>query len=542
MNRNLVSGVLALLLLLAACGSSTDTSTDDWVNDTADSDRSGSTATTWATTTDNTMAAETPGDEASPAVGRDSDGRTTDGVVEAEDAYDDVEFQEEDPNPAVDPIRDNLSTFALDVDTGSYTIGQRFLDDGFLPTPDTVRVEEYVNALDYHYPAPERDDDFAIHLMGGNTPFVDSREAALLQIGIQAYDVSDDERPPANLTFVIDVSGSMSQDNKLETVKEALTVLVDNLENDDQVAIVAYDTRADVILEPTSVRDADEIIRAIERLRTGGSTNAEAGLVLGYQLAEEAFDRRAINRVILASDGVANVGATGPDAILESISEAAGDGINLVTVGVGMGTYNDVLLEQLADNGDGFYAYVNSFDEIRDLFVDDLTGTLYTVAKDARVQVDFNADAVLSYRLLGYENREIADRDFRNDEVDAGEIGAGHSVTAIYEVILTDDASRRDEIATVSLRWLNPRSERATEMSASIDVGDLVGDFDEAPRAFKAATTVATFAEALRESRFGRDIDLGDLVDLADDVARELDDAAFDDFSDMVYDASRLDR
>lgn len=542
MNIKAIAWLLGLMLVVSACAG--DSSDEDWT-------------TTKQTDTTNAAAERVEDDRTESTVAGLSDessddsadaewvtGQTAAPREEETQVTDvpDAEFRAEDPNPAIDPIRDSLSTFALDVDTGSYTIGQRYVSDGFLPDPDSVRTEEYVNALNYHYPQPDRSEDFAIYLMGAPAPLVDDADTYLLQVGIQAYDVSDRRRPPANLTFVIDVSGSMSQDNKLETVKDALVTMVDNLEVDDQVAIVAYDTRANVILEPTSVRDADVIIDAIDDLRTGGSTNAEAGLVLGYELAEESYDRNAINRVIFASDGVANVGDTSPEGILGSIAEAAGDGITMVAVGVGMGDYNDFLLEQIADNGDGFYAYVDGYDEIRELFVDDLTGTLLTVAKDAKAQVDFNPDAVLSYRLLGYENRDIADRDFRNDETDAGEIGAGHSVTAIYEVVLTRDATSRDELATVSLRWLDPDNDRASEIAQRIDVADLERSFEDAPLAFKTATTVALYAEVLRNSTFARGLSLRDLVELADDVARQADDRDFDEFADFVYDASRLGR
>ena len=537
MNRKLLAGVLAAALILGACASTSGTKTTAWGTEprSGPTDTQSRSSDPWVT--DPSDARVTP-DAVDSAVGVYSDERAA--STSSPDLYGNVGFVGESPNPDTDPLRDGFSTFALDVDTGSYSIGKRFVEDGYLPDPDSVRTEEYVNALDYHYPQPGRGDDFAIHLMGGVTPFVADPDTYLFQVGLQAFDVEDEDRPHANLTFVIDVSGSMSNDNKLDIVKDALVELVDNLGADDQVGIVAYDNYAEVILEPTSVRYTDEIVRAIERLYPGGSTNAEAGLVAGYELAEAAFDRNAINRVILASDGVANVGETDPNGILASISEAARDGINLVTVGVGMGEYNDYLLEQLADNGDGFYAYVNSYDEIRELFVTDLTGTLYTVAKDAKVQVEFNPDAVLSYRLLGYENRAIADDDFRNDAVDAGEIGAGHAVTAIYEIVLTEEASRRDEVATVTMRWLNPNSNQAIELDGRFTVGDLNDDFDRAPKAFKAATTVAAYAELLRESRFGRAIDWGHLVEVVDDVARDLRDSDFDDFSDLVYDAYRI--
>ncbi|MDH5504556.1 MAG: von Willebrand factor type A domain-containing protein [Acidimicrobiia bacterium] len=536
MTQRLPAGALALLLLVAGCASASDetrqrSATTAWPTApggiTENPERS--TRTTWATDdlangTEATLGRRAA--EASPPSVAESIGS--------------VEFVQEETNPAIDPLRDGQSTFALDVDTGSYTIGKRFVEDGYLPDRASVRTEEYVNALNYHYPQPRTGDDFAIHLMGGVTPFVAEPDTFLFQVGVQAFDVDDEDRPGANLTFVIDVSGSMSNDNKLDIVKEALVELVQNLEPSDQVAIVAYDDRAEVILDSTSVDNSDLIIRAIDRLYPGGSTNAEAGLVAGYRLAEDAYDRNAINRVILASDGVANVGETDPDGILASIAEAAGDGINLVTVGVGMGEYNDYLLEQLADNGDGFYAYVDSFDEIRRLFVTDLTGTLYTVAKDAKVQVEFNPDAVLSYRLLGYENRAIDDEDFRNDAVDAGEIGAGHAATAIYEIVLTEDARPRDELATVALRWLNPNTSRAVEMAERFTVGDLSDDFERAPKAFRAATTVAAYAEVLRESSFARGVDWSLLVEVADDVARDLRDEQFSDFSDLVYNAYRI--
>lgn len=536
MNRKLLTGALALLFLVGACASET-TSDTTWPT-SPDSDRitdRGGPAPdpTWATSESQTAGAGRP----DTSLGRVADPRDRES---GSDVVGSAGFVEETPNPAVDPIRDGLSTFALDVDTGSYTIGKHFLKEGQLPDPASVRTEEYVNALDYHYPRPGSGDDFAIHLMGGVTPFVVGAETYLFQVGIQAFEVDDRDRPAANLTFVIDVSGSMSQDDKLETVKQALVELVENLEPFDQVAIVAYESRAEVILEPTSIRNLDDIVRAIERLQPGGNTNAEAGLVAGYELAEAAYERDVINRVILASDGVANVGSTDPDGILASIAEAAGDGINLVTVGVGMGEYNDYLLEQLADRGDGFYAYVNSYDEIRDLFVTGLTGTLYTVASDAKVQVEFNPDSVLSYRLLGYENRAIADKDFRDDTVDAGEIGAGHAATAIYEIVLVPRAGRRDEIARVTMRWLDPQTGRASEVSRSVSVGSLNSDFDSAPKAFRAATTVAAFAEALRGSPFGRHIDWSQLVEVADDVARDLRDESFDEFSDLIYDAYRL--
>ena len=460
-------------------------------------------------------------------------------AAEPEEVYDTIEFREYGVNPRVDAREDNLSTFAMDVDTGSYAIARRFISDGVLPSPDTVRVEEYVNALDYHYPGP--DEGFAIHLMAGESPFAD-RDRTFLQVGLQAARVDAADRPPANLTFVIDVSGSMDREDRLETVKDALGILVDELRPSDQVGIVVYGTYAEVILEPTAVEDAELIMRAIDRLEPSGSTNAEAGLELGYRLANDAYSSRAINRVILASDGVANVGATTADGILRTIEDHARRGIHLVTVGFGMGNYNDVLMEQLADQGDGFYAYVDTLDEAERIFNEELTGTLLTVAKDAKVQVSFNPSVVEEYRLVGYENRDIADEDFRNDRVDAGEVGAGHSVTAIYELALDPDARSNEQIASVSLRWLDPESDRVVEISETIDVGDVADRFEDTPNAFQVGTTVAALGELLKDTRYADHIDWRDLVEIADDLARQFDDDHVDEFADLVYDASRLAR
>jgi Ca-activated chloride channel family protein len=309
---------------------------------------------------------------------------------------------------------------------------------------------------------------------------------------------------------VIDVSGSMDQENRLGAVKEALTKLVENLRPTDKVGIVVYGSRGEVILEPTLVSEGQTILSAIRRLSPNGSTNAEEGLQLGYQMASEAFLVGGINRVILCSDGVANVGNTGPDKILESIREHASQGIQLTTVGFGMGNYNDVLMEQLADDGDGFYAYVDTQEEAEKLFVNDLTGTLQAIAMDAKVQVEFNPEVVTRFRLIGYENRALEDDDFRDDTVDAGEIGAGHSVTALYEVKLEDNAE--GNMATVFLRWQDPDTQEVIEISRSIRSSDLSTSFSETSRTFKLAVLVAEFAEILRESYWAQEYTLHDLV------------------------------
>ena len=431
--------------------------------------------------------------------------------------YDGVTFEDPGTNPFVDPDEDRESTFGLDVDTASYTVARRFLADGNLPEPASVRVEEYVNFFDQDYAAPD-DEAFAIHADGGPSPFIPSDEI-LLRVGIQARDTDERSRPDASLTFVIDVSGSMAREDRLELVKRSLELLVEGLGRGDTVAIVVYGSDARVVLGPTPARDGGQILDAIAQLRPEGSTNAEAGLRLGYEVAREAFLEGGINRVVLASDGVANVGATDPAAILERIREDAEAGIQLVSVGFGMGNFNDALLERLADDGDGFYAYVDTLDEAQRLFVDDLTGTLLTVALDARVQVEFDPDAVEAYRLVGFENRAIDDDEFRDDDVDAGAIGAGHSVTALYALRLSGEGSFDDRIGTVSLRWDDPLSRRSTELASDIRVSDLASSFEGTAPTFRLAAIVAATAERFRGSPWGEAYDLGDVLEVAEHSA-----------------------
>jgi len=427
--------------------------------------------------------------------------------------YDGVTFQDPGVNPYVDPSEDKTSTFGLDVDTASYTIAQRFIADGNLPDPASIRVEEWVNAFDQGYPRPD-DATFAIVADGGPTPFTHPDEV-LLRIGLQARDVRDRERQQAALTFVIDTSGSMEREGRLELVKDALARLVDGLDGDDTVAIVTFGNDGRILLDPTPVSNRREIIDAIGSLRPGGSTNLEAGLRLGYELARSALTENGIDRVVLASDGVANVGLTDPDQILDAIRRDAAAGIELVSVGVGMGNFNDALLERLADQGDGFYAYVNGQDEARRLFTEDLTGTLQAVALDARAQVEFDPEVVAAYRLLGYENRAIDDRDFTDDSVNAGAIGAGHTVTALYAVQLRGDVGPRTRLATVRLRWTDPDRGGADEASHDVRGSDLARSFRSGDPFFRFDAVVAATAELLRGSPWSADARIRDVAEIA---------------------------
>jgi len=443
---------------------------------------------------------------------------STGGTVEPNDRpYGDMFFQGYGTNPFVDTEDDPLSTFAVDVDTASYELARGYLRRGHLPPADAVRVEEFVNSFDYGDPPPRRR-DFAVVAEGAPSPFAATARTYLVRFALKGREVAASHRRPAVLTFVVDVSGSMNRENRLGLVKRSLGLLVDELDAGDAVGLVVYGSRGQVLLAPTG--DYERVLAAIDRLRPGGSTNAEEGLALGYETARRHFRDGAINRVILCSDGVANVGATGPDTILRRIAEEAAAGIELTAVGFGMGNYNDVLMEQLADRGDGNYAYVDDVETARRVFVENLTGTLQTIAADAKVQVEFDPGQVQSYRLLGYENRDVADRDFRNDAVDAGEIGAGHQVTALYEVKLREGAPQRGDLATLRLRYRSRESGRIVEDAAGLGRQDLARSWSEAPRGLRVAAVVAEFAERLRGSYWARGTSLRELAAAARDVGR----------------------
>ena len=421
------------------------------------------------------------------------------------EAYHDMYFKGAGTNPFLDTEDDHLSTFAMDVDTGSYSVTRRYLTDGYLPPPEAVRVEEFVNTFDYNYDPPT-EDAFAIHIDGALSKFGEGKRLQLLRIGLQGRVIPAEHRKDAILTFVIDVSGSMDMENRLGLVKKALTLLVDQLRPTDKVGIVVYGSHGRLVLSHTGIEQRSTILSAINALRPGGSTNAEEGLRIGYDLAWRNASVNHINRVILCSDGVANVGNTGPDEILKEIRTYVNKGITLSTVGFGMGNYNDVLMERLADTGDGSYAYVDTLTEAKRIFVKNLTGTLQLIAKDAKIQVDFNPEVVSRFRLLGYENRRLNHEQFRDDTADAGEVGSSHQITALYEVKLNPDAIGK--LATVSIRYADPDNHRVSE---DISVSQLHESFDAAPATFRLAAGVAEFAEILRESYWAKDGSL-DLV------------------------------
>ncbi|MCE2462384.1 MAG: von Willebrand factor type A domain-containing protein [Dehalococcoidia bacterium] len=440
---------------------------------------------------------------------------STGGTDTVNDApYDATFFKHYGVNPFIDTEDDHLSTFAMDVDTASYTVMRRIIQDGYLPDPEAVRVEEFVNFFEHGY-EPPKDDVFSIHIEGSPSPF-GGNSHWLMRVGLQGHVIAAEERKDASLIFVIDVSGSMAREDRLGLVKRSLGLLVDELRPMDQVGIVVYGSQGRVLLEPTSGANKEAIMEAVNALSPDGATNAAEGLVLGYKMAVKEVQSERITRVILLSDGVANVGNTGSGSILNLIKGYVEEGVTLSTVGFGMGNYNDILMEQLANDGNGTYAYVDTLSEARRIFVENLTGTLQVIALDSKIQVDFNPEVVSRYRLLGYENRRVADQDFRNDAVDAGEVGAGHSVTALYELKLHEGES--GSLATVFIRYQDPDTREVTELSRNFDRTQLRQRFEDSSPRFQLAAAVAEYAEILRESYWAQGGSLEDVLTVAERV------------------------
>ncbi len=425
------------------------------------------------------------------------------------------EYTDHGINPFTLVEDDALSTFSIDVDTASYTMSRRRLQEGRLPEWEGVRAEEFINYFDYQYKQPDSS-PFAVHMEAMPEPFKQGRH--ILRVGLQARAYQPENRPPLHLTFLVDVSGSMAARDKLGLAKTSMHTLVDNLGPRDTVALATYAGRVARVLEPTEGSERAVIHRAIDALRSGGSTAMSSGIDLAYEMANESFEEGAENRVVILSDGDANVGASSWPAMLSQIKGYADRGITLSTIGFGQGNYRDSLMEQLANKGDGNNFYVDSQSESDRVFGENIAGTMLTVARDTKVQVEFNPAAVSSYRLIGYENRALADRDFRNDRVDAGEVGSGHSVTALYEVILGD--SPQDRLATVRVRWEEPGADKdATEQEFPFLSEMLASSVAEASPNTRVAYGAATLAEVLRQSPHAAEVRLDELVSLVDEAA-----------------------
>jgi Ca-activated chloride channel family protein len=426
------------------------------------------------------------------------------------------EYTDAGVNPMTLVTKDALSTFSIDVDTASYSIMRKKILGGELPAWEGVRAEEFVNYFDYDY-TPPRVDPFTVSMEAMPDPFRAGHH--ILRVGVQGKEVSEAERPDVHLVFLVDTSGSMSSQDKLPLAQRSLHLLVDRLRETDTVALCTYAGNVAKILDPTPASDRQKIHRAIQALSSGGSTAMSSGIDLAYGLADAGFEKGAENRVIILSDGDANVGTASWEDMLAQIKGYADKGITLTTVGFGVGNYRDTLMEQLANNGDGTNVYIDDPTQAERVFVDQVSGTLVTIARDVKIQVEMNPESVESYRLIGYENRDIADRDFRNDRVDAGEVGSGHNVTALYDVVLKDGYSR--QLATVRLRYEKPGADgTAAEKSWKFEDTALAETPELASRATRIAYTAGTFAEVLRHSQYADGISLTALEKFARASAR----------------------
>ncbi|WP_249347799.1 vWA domain-containing protein [Corallococcus exiguus] len=402
-------------------------------------------------------------------------------------------FETYKANAFTETAKDNLSTFAADVDTASYSMARRYLQQGQLPPTHAVRVEEFVNYFKYRYTPPD-EGAFTVHLEGAPSPFNARRQ--FLRVGVQGKVVSRSQRKPAHLVFLVDTSGSMASSDKLPLAIESIKVAVKNLNENDTVALVTYAGSTRDVLAPTPATDVKKIHAALDTLVAGGGTAMGSGMETAYKHAVKKAAGGVVSRVVVLTDGDANIGPNlTPKAMLASIEKYVAEGVTLTTVGFGMGNYHDNLMEQLADKGNGNSFYVDSMKEARKVFETQLTGTLEVIAKDVKFQVEFNPKAVSRYRLMGYENRDIADKDFRDDKVDAGEIGAGHTVTALYEVELTGEAQ---DVATVRIRAKAPNGTEAKEQAFPLTRANLKPSMEAASSDFRFAVAVAATADILR--------------------------------------------
>ena len=429
---------------------------------------------------------------------------------EVRDQFEDVEL-----NGVKVVAEEPVSTFSADVDTASYAVIRNYLNSGALPPRDAVRPEEMINYFDYTYRLPEtRERPFEPNITVMQTPW--NAGTQLVHIGIQGFDVPRAERPAANLVLLLDVSGSMDDPKKLPLLKNALRLMIDQLTGDDTVSIVVYAGAAGTVLEPTPGDQKARILGALDSLSAGGSTAGGEGIRLAYQLAEQTFNPDGINRVILATDGDFNVGITDPEQLEDFVARKRESGVTLTVLGFGQGNYNDALMQKLAQSGNGNAAYIDTLNEARKVLVNEMAGTLFTIAGDVKFQIEFNPQRVAEYRLIGYETRLLNREDFNNDAVDAGDIGSGHRVTAIYEIVPVGSEARLTEplryqtdgvppphaaggeIAFLKVRYKLPGEETSKLIERPITDRDVVGDVARAPEDVRFGVSVAAFAQVLR--------------------------------------------
>lgn len=404
-------------------------------------------------------------------------------------------------NGVVKTSKQTTSTFAADVDTGSYTFARGTINAGQTPQAMAVRPEEFVNYFKYGYIKPSKG-DFSVHLEAAPSPFASGKNHYVMQVGVQGKTLTAKTRKPVHLTFLVDVSGSMSASNKLPLAKNALKILLKSLKKTDTVALATYASGSKIVLQPTSATQSSKIISALDKLTPGGSTAMSNGLNNAYKLALSNFKRNHVNRVIVLSDGDANLGPRNHTEILKVIGKYVKEGVTLSTIGLGRGNYKDRNMEQLANKGNGNYYYIDTPAEARKIFESQIDGTLQVIAKDMKIQVQFNPKQVKSFRLIGYENRAMKNEDFRKDEVDAGELGAGHQVTALYEI--ETYGAPQGQVATVRLRHKQPDGYKAKESMFRLMPAGVHTKIGHASKDFQFATAVAAYAEILRGSPYAK--------------------------------------
>jgi Ca-activated chloride channel homolog len=437
-------------------------------------------------------------------------------------------------NPFVAVKTSPLSTFSIDVDTASYSKTRLFLTEhNQLPPPDAVRIEELVNYFVYHYAPPTNEHPFAVHAEVAQCPWTPAHR--LVRIGIKGKELPQQQRPRSNLVFLLDVSGSMDQPNKLPLLKRGMKMLIEALGENDRVAIAVYAGAAGLVLPPTNGSDKRAILGALEQLEAGGSTNGGEGIQLAYRLALDNFISGGTNRVILCTDGDFNVGTTSTSDLIRLVQEHARQNVFLSVLGFGMGNHNDAMLEQISDKGNGNYAFIDTDNEARKVLVEQMSATLVTIAKDVKIQVEFNPVQVAAYRLIGYENRMLAAEDFKDDKKDAGDIGAGHTVTALYEVVpvgaeggtpvatvdplryqgeqTPNDTAASGELLTLKLRYKQPEASESQQLAFALTDGGQT--FATASPDFRFAAAVAAFGMLLRDSQFKGDASYDTVLDLA---------------------------
>ncbi|MBO0141622.1 VWA domain-containing protein [Agrobacterium sp. Ap1] len=439
-------------------------------------------------------------------------------------------FANADLNPVKSVATDPVSTFSVDVDTASYSLVRRALMQGRLPDPDSVRVEEMVNYFPYEWPRPQSaDTPFRTTVTVTPTPW--NAGTQLMSVAIKGYDIAPSSAPPANLVFLIDVSGSMNAPDKLPLLKSAFRLLLGKLRPEDKVSIVTYAGSAGTVLEPTSSSERDTILNAIDTLQPGGSTAGAQGIEAAYDLARRAFIKDGVNRVMLATDGDFNVGASSDGDLKRLIEDRRRDGIYLSVLGFGEGNLNDSLMQTLAQNGNGTAAYIDTLAEAQKALVEEAGSTLFPIAKDVKIQVEFNPARIAEYRLIGYETRALQREDFNNDRVDAGDIGSGHAVTAIYEVtpkgseaVLNDplrygkpssETPASDELAFVKLRYKQPDGDTSRLITTAVTQANAFSDFNAAPQDVRFATAVAAFGQKLRGAGTLEAYSYGSILDIA---------------------------